>query len=138
MTAKVRGVEKLNRKLAALPKVAKDEIRKALAKSADEIAAMARRLVPVDSGALRESIGWTYGRAPKGSLVLARGGVEGLTVTVFAGNDKEFYARWVEFGTVNMRAQPYFFPSYRANRRRARSRISRGVTAAAKKVAGGG
>lgn len=135
MTAKVLRRAELNRKFAALPQIAKDEIRKALARSAGEIAAFARSLVPVDSGALRDSIGWTYGAAPKGSMTLASAAVGELTVTVFAGNSEAYYARWVEFGTQKMTAQPYFFPAYRALRKRARSRVSRATTAAAKKVA---
>lgn len=138
MTAKILRVAELNRKLARLPQIAKDEIRAALAKSADEIVRLAKSLVPVNTGALRDSIGWTWGRAPKGSLAIAEANVGGLTLTVFAGNDEAFWARWVEFGTVKMAKQPYFFVSYRAQRKSTRSRVSRAITKAAKKVAANG
>ncbi len=130
--------QELDRKLAALPKMAKQQIRAALAKSAEEIAGLAKRLVPVDRGDLRDSIGWTFGRTPKGSIAIAQAfASDEIRVTVFAGNEKAFYARWVEFGTVKMRAHPYFFVSYRALRKRSRSRVTRSVNQAAKDVARG-
>lgn len=133
----VQNRERLLRKLSALPKAVKDEIRKALSKSADEMVALAKSLVPVDRGALRDSIGWTYGAAPRGSIQLASASIGELTVTIYAGNDEAYYARWVEFGTVKMSAQPYFFPSFRALRKRARSRIARQTNKAMKQVANG-
>lgn len=135
MSVKIKGRSSLQRKLAALPQVAKDEIRKALAQSAREITDLAESLVPKDSGKLAGSIGWTWGDAPKGSMVLAQGSAGELTVTVYAGDDEAFYARWVEFGQQKMAAQPFFFVSYRALRKRAKSRIKRAQTKAAKKVA---
>lgn len=135
MSAKVKGLDRLQRKLVRLPQVARDEIRNALAQSAREIADLAESLVPQDTGKLAGSIGWTWGDAPKGSMTLARGQAGGLTVTVYAGDDDAFYARWVEFGTQKMAAQPFFFVSYRALRKRASSRIKRAQTRAAKKVA---
>ena len=61
---KVEGVAALRAKLRALPREYKAEIRVALAQSAEQVAAMTRRLAPVESGALRASIGWTFGTAP--------------------------------------------------------------------------
>lgn len=133
--AKITRVERLQRKLQALPRIARQEIEKAMEKSAAEMVTLARSLVPVDSGDLRQSIGWTWGEAPKGSIRLGTVGGGAATITIFAGNSEAFYARWVEFGTQKMRAQPYFFPAYRALRKRAKSRIRRAGTKAAKKVA---
>lgn len=163
----VRGLSKLQQKLRALPDEVKSQISKAMESSAQDIVDMARNLVPVDELTLYESIGWTWGDPPKGSLVLGRSSRrpgDGLKITIFAGNDEAFYARWVEFGTQphnvasgggtvagkkslagggglghpGARAQPFFFVSYRANRRRILSRISRATNAAAKKQAGRG
>lgn len=137
--AKVIGLPKLRKKLEALVAVGRDEIRRAMETSADEIVALAKNLVPVDKGDLKDSIGWTWGRAPKGAMTL--GTVQtnevdsGFTITIFAGNSEAYYARWVEFGTQKMAAQPYFYPSYRALRRRSKSRVTRAVTKAIKKVA---
>lgn len=137
--AKIIGVAKLRRKLEALVAVGRDEIKRAMETSADEIVALAKNLVPVDKGNLKDSIGWTWGKAPKGAMTL--GTVQtnevdsGFTITIFAGNSEAYYARWVEFGTQKMAAQPYFYPSYRALRRRSKSRVTRAVTKAIKKVA---
>lgn len=138
---KVLGLESLRRKLKLIPQEAKAEIRKALEASADEIVKMAKSLAPVDSGDLQMSVSWTWGEAPKGSMLLGRvvgpNDKNDLTITIYAGGSEAFYARWIEFGTEKMKAQPFFLPSYRANRKRARARITRGVTKAAKKVAAG-
>jgi HK97 gp10 family phage protein len=132
---KIQGADRLKRKLRVLPKIAREEIRKALAQGAEEIADLARRLVPVDEGDLRASIGWTFGRPPKGSRILGQAKGNGIAATIYAGSSEAFYSRWVEFGTVKMRARPYFYPAYRLGRKRAKSRISRAMTKAAKRVA---
>lgn len=147
--AKIMGVKKLRKKLDALVRVGEAEIRKAMEASADEIVALAKSLAPVlkepdarrRAGELRDSIGWTWGRAPKGAMTLGKvesSPVEsGFTITIYAGNSEAFYARWVEFGTQEMAAQPFFYPSYRALRKRARGRVSRAINKAARKVAAG-
>lgn len=135
----ILGRARLQKKLNALPVFAKQEIRAEMEKQADIIVALAKSLVPVASGALRESIGWTWGRAPKGSIVLQTAQALGseLSLTIFAGNDEAFYARWVEFGTVNQPAQPYFYVSYRASRRGAKNAIRRATRKAARRAAAG-
>lgn len=163
----IKGLSKLQQKLSALPDAVKEEISKAMEQGAQEIVDFARRLVPVDEMTLYESIGWTWGEPPEGALVLARSKRrqgDGLRITVYAGGGEAFYARWVEFGTAphnvargggtvagrrslasggglghpGARAQPFFFPAYRASRRRIRSRISRATNAAARKQAARG
>ena len=137
--AKVIGLPKLKKKLEALVAVGRDEIRRAMETSADEIVALAKNLVPVDKGDLKDSIGWTWGKAPKGAMTLGKVQSDGVdsefTITIYAGNSEAYYSRWVEFGTQKMAAQPYFYPSYRALRRRSKSRVTRAVTKAIKKVA---
>lgn len=136
--AKVIGQERLRKKLHELVNVGKAEIKKAMETSADEIVSLAKGLVPADTGSLRDSIGWTWGKAPKGVLTLGKVKSDavdsGFTITIYAGNSEAFYARWVEFGTQNMTARPYFYPSYRALRRRAKGRVTRAVNKAFKKV----
>lgn len=163
----VKGLSRLQRKLVRLRESTKEEIAKALEKGAEEIADLARSLVPIDEMVLYDSIGWTWGEPPKGSITLARSRsrADGLKISVYAGNDEAYYARWVEFGTAphgvakdagkaagrrltrlgigglqhpGAAAQPFFYPAYRAVRRRVRSRITRATNSAAKKVAGRG
>lgn len=139
---KIQNLDRFKRKLAAMPGAAREEIREAIGKSADEVVDLMRRMVPVDKGDLRDSIGWTWGAPPKGSTVLATSsrsavGDAGLVATIFAGGGEAFYAHFVEFGTVHMGRQPFFYPSFRLGKKRAQSRIARATTKAAKKVAVG-
>lgn len=152
MAKVVQGREALLAKLKAMAPEAKSAIKQALAESADEITDMQRRLVPARTGALRDSIGSTFGTyKPENSNVRgvsasSEGGDPDLTVTIHAGNAKAWYAAFVEFGTAphdigaghhpGAAARPYFFPAYRALKRRVKSRITRATTRAAKKVAG--
>ena len=151
MTTRIFGLKKLNKKLKKLPEAAERAVRKAMEQGANEIVAMMKSLVPVRTGALRDSIGWTWGAAPSGSLSLAtvKSADGKLTLTIFAS---DFKARWVEFGTAShiaggifegaeipaIPASPYFFVSYRALRKRTKSRITRAINKSAKQVAAGG
>ena len=141
MATKIQGLDRLRRKLRQMPEVVKEQIRQEMEKSADEIVRMAQGLVPVDSGALRDSINWTWGDPPKGSMVLAAAKEGDLRITIYAGTrDKKlgkgdaFYVRFVEFVTQKMAARPFFFPAYRANKKRAAGRIRRTISKAVKQV----
>ncbi|MDR5008299.1 HK97 gp10 family phage protein [Agrobacterium fabacearum] len=150
----ILGLAKLNRKLAKLPAAAEKRIKEAMGQGADEIVALMKSLVAVDSGELRDSIGWTWGDAPKYSQKIAtvKSADGKLVITIFAGNSKVRYAHLVEFATKahenagqfagtqhpGTKAQPFFFVSYRALRRRTKSRITRAINKSAKEVASGG
>lgn len=141
MAITIKGRARLERKLAALPKVAKEHIREELGKAADEIVGMMERLAPADTGALRASIGWTWGRAPAGSVIV--GQVKSalgsqLTLTIYAGSKAAYYARFIEFGTVKMPAQAFFYPSWRASKKSARRKVRKAVRDSARQVAAGG
>jgi len=144
MARGVQGLEKLRAKLRALPDEVRKEMRAAMTTGAEELVSMQKRLAPVDSGDLRDSIGYSFGeyRAANSNVrgvgVGSRVGDPDLSVTVHAGDAKAYYAAFLEFGTVNMAAHPFFFPAYRALRKRIRSRISRASSNAAKKIAKGG
>ena len=101
----------------------------------------------------------TFGAVGRGK------GDPGLTAIITAGNTRVRYAHLVEFGAKPHRiaprspegslviegrvlapgeavqhtgaaAQPFFYPAFRANKRRVKSRITRAITKAAKKAAG--
>jgi HK97 gp10 family phage protein len=125
-----------------MPKIAREEIHGALKLSAEEMTSTAKSFAPVDSGDLRNSIGYTFGEyKPENSNVRGVTGGGGklndpdLTVSVHAGDAKAYYAAFVEFGTVDTPAQKFFFPAYRLVKKRVKSRISRATSKAAKKVA---
>ncbi len=150
----IRGLDKLNRKLKQLPAAAEKRIKEAMGQGADEIVALMKSLVAVDSGDLRDSIGWTWGDAPKYSQKIAsvKSSDGKLVITIYAGNSKVRYAHLVEFSTrahenagqfsgtmhPGTKAQPFFFVSYRALRRRTKSRITRAINKSAKEVAANG
>jgi hypothetical protein len=147
----VEGLGKLLRKMELIPKRAIKAAEQSLEQSADQIVAMMRRLVPKDQGALARSIGWTWGEAPKGSLVLGAvasgGGNErayaSLKITIYAGDATtivknshggEFQNALIqEFGTKAMPANPYFFPSWRASKSRAKAKLTRDIRRAIEK-----
>ncbi|SDI95823.1 HK97-gp10 family putative phage morphogenesis protein [Salipiger marinus] len=150
MPTKILNLARLDRKLKRLPTATKTRIRAAMEKGADKIVAMMKRLAPSSSdgshgqppGTLRDSIGWTWGQAPKGSFAIATlkgAGVGGdLTLTIYAGSTIAFYARWLEFGTTKMPASPYFYVSWRAYRKEVRREVRKAVRDAARATAQGG
>ena len=125
----VEGLDRMKRRFnRTIPDAVRKATRDAMEKGAGEIVAMAKNLAPVDSGDLRDSIGWTWGAAPKGSITLSKASTEGgETITIYAGNSEAFYARWVEFGHQNAAPYPFFFPSYRTLKRRVKGRITRAM-----------
>lgn len=132
----VEGLDRLKRKLTkTIPQAVVDATVKAMEAGADEVVGMMRRLAPKDTGALAQSINWTWGEAPKGSMVLGKSSPTrgGLVIAIYAGDastmvgEREQFqlARLQEFGTQHMQAHPYFFPSWRTLRKRVRSRVTR-------------
>lgn len=107
----VKGLDRLRRQIAALPKAQIAAARAGLEQGAQEMANAIARAAPAKTGDLSASVGWSRaGEAPKTSATQAIRpstserrellGAEGLSVEVFAGNNTAFYARWVEFGTA--------------------------------------
>lgn len=123
-----------------LPQDVKREVKAAMEAGAKEVTEMQRRLVPVDSGDLRDSIGYTFGDYKAANYrvrgVSASTGKGDLSLTIHAGDEKAWYAALVEFGTVNAAAHPYFWPGWRATVKRVKSRISRAFSKALKKHGG--
>ena len=138
----VDGLKSLNRKLTrTIPRRVRERARQALAVWADTTQASMEAFVPERTGALFESIGWVWGdSAPSGSIsvgTLRSGADPDLVITMFAGNDEAFWARWVEFGTQahsigsgehpGTSAQPFFYPAVRLNRKGGRRRLTRAI-----------
>lgn len=116
---------------------------------AQEIVDAMKAAVPVDSGALRASIGWTWGDVPAGTFVIAdirSGKNKGdqyatLRIKIYAGSREAFYARFVEFGTkTGSPAQPFFFAAYKqfGGKAEFRKRIRNAVKARIKQEFGNG
>ncbi len=151
---KIQNRARFKRRLAALPSAVKAEIQAALVMGGEEIADLARTFAPKKSGALARSIGSTLGAYVTDNAnvrgVQATGGGHDLSVTIHAGDAEAYYAAFVEFGTAphpnggkfkgtanpGAIAHPFFFPAYRLGKRRAKARVTRAITKAARKVAG--
>lgn len=159
------GLDRLHKKLKKLPPAAEKRIKEAMEQGANEIVALMKSLVAVSKtgsrgnppGTLRDSIGWTWGDAPAYAQVLAtmKGaggrGAGKLKITIYVGGKGARYAHLVEFGAPahiaggmfegahhpGAPAQPFFYVSWRALRRRTKSRITRAITKSAKEVAAG-
>jgi len=138
----VTGLDALHRRFAAVPDKIVAAVADQLEKEAAKVVSDMKNISPMLTGALRDSIGWTWGDAPKGSMTIGtvRGReYEKIAITIYAGTrDKSlgsadaFYARFQEFGTVKMAANPFFFPAWRANKSRVRGNIKRAVSRAIK------
>lgn len=135
MASKMQGLEALTRKLAAIPKATRSEIRKVLEQSADEMVSLAKGLVPKDTGVLASTIEKGPGRHDLS--VQVRAGGEATTVPARDGQGEYDYSRGIEFGNSNTPESPFFWNSYRAVKKRAKGRASRAVRKAAKSATGG-
>jgi HK97 gp10 family phage protein len=142
------GLSKLQKRLAAIPAEVRLAVQPALIAAANQIAADAKRMVPVEHGDLQDSIEVT----PGGSSTPSHSQPGGVTnvpenaVAVTAGNSKVRYGHLVEWGTAphvnggefagtqnpGTPARPFFFPAYRLNRKRAVARVRRAIGRAVK------
>jgi hypothetical protein len=126
---RVTGGAKLTRQLRALPRKQRAHIVKALNKSADEGVRVARTLVPVDSGELKDGIHKKSQDA-------------GMTVSVEAApatKEAQIKAKAVEFGRTkgNRGAtdpRPYLRRTQAYLAKRVKGRIKRAIKKAAKEV----
>lgn len=144
-----KGRDRLKRKLQALPDIVVLAVRQGLAEAAREVTEMMKRLVAVADGDLRDSIQWRYGDVEREKYAQGSRATGRLAVRVTAGNSRVRYAHLVEFGAAahtaggifagarhpGAPAQPFFYPSYRASKRKAVSRIRRSMKLAAKRAA---
>ena len=129
---------RLQARLAKVPDIARAAAANAMEEGAAELVAEMKRLAPVQSGALRDSIGWTWGDVPAGSFTIAdiRSGNNAgeqyatLRIKIYAGSREAYYARWQEFGTKNQPAQPFFHVTWRKEKAKFRNRIRAAVRAA--------
>lgn len=136
------------RKIAQIAPEIIEETRKGLAAAAGEIVDMQRRLVAKKTGKLARSIRWQFGDVKRVAYSQGTKGGGRLTVRISAGDSSVRYAHLVEFGAAphtaggifdgsehpGAPAQPFFYPAYRAKRKRAKSRIVAAMKRGAKKA----
>lgn len=132
----VEGLSAFNRRFSAIPVKVRAAVQAAMETGADELVQAMRTQNPLPG---EIEIDWTWGQAPKGSVTVdSMDSGRGLAITIYARakSGAGFSAWWFERGTDErhhksgkstgrITAQPFFFPVYRALRRRVRSRITR-------------
>ncbi len=134
---KVKGMASLERRMAAIPKALRANVRYAMEDQADKVTEDMWQLAPYRSGVLSSSIGWTWGDAPAGSMSIGKVGKKEygtMRITIHAGGGDAFYARFHEFGTKDMPAHPFFYPVWRARRKRVKSAIARAINKTIKEM----
>lgn len=129
------GIGRLKKRLAAIPAQVKEAVGPSLIKQGEMIAGTMRSLAPVDTGELRDSIAVTPPDSstppystPGGSFVVPE-----TSVAVTAGGKDARHAHLVEYGTVKMNAQPFFWPALRLTRKKAQRNLKSAVGRAVKK-----
>ena len=129
----VQGLDKLRSRWLAIPQKVKDAVATEMEQIAQDLVDDMYTMAPHLTGDLAGSIGWTWGEAPKGTMVIgkvAKREYGTLQITIYAGGGDAFYARFQEFGTRKMAANPFFFPVYRARRNSTKTRIGRAMNKA--------
>ncbi|MFY0619322.1 HK97-gp10 family putative phage morphogenesis protein [Shimia sp.] len=129
----VDGLARFQKRWRAIPRNARINVRAAMEDAATDIVEEMWSRAPQHEGVLAMSIGWTWGVPPKGAMTIGTVGgspKEGLRITIFAGGGDAFYAWFQEFGTLEMPANPFFFPVWRARRKNVKSRLSRAMSKA--------
>ncbi|PBB85732.1 HK97 gp10 family phage protein [Mesorhizobium sp. WSM3876] len=115
----------LEAKLERMSKPSKTEIRGAVQKGADRIATLARSLVPVDEGDLKQSIRTEQGRHELAVDVKAGGKLTLRPVRAGITEPEYDYAAKVEY------EKPFFYSSYRALKTSVQRDISKAIKTAA-------
>ena len=117
----VQGLAEFNRRWTAIPRLVRQAAIETLEANAEELVSSMRPLLP-----------------------LADTSDRGLLITVYARAD-DFNPAWFEFGTAprftkagkysgQIIASPFFWPTYRAKKKRLKSRMTRSITKAIKKA----
>lgn len=121
----IQNQQRLRAKARALRTKVAASVTPAVIQAAELIINTQKRLVPVDDGDLRDSIGWEQDVKSENATRLL----------IVAGGQKAPHARIIEFGRQNAPAFPYFFPGYRIERKRAKAIISKAVRNAVRSAA---
>lgn len=134
MSRRLKGSIALEKRLTAIPDEVLVQLRPALMKGAEEIADNMRALVAIDEGDLEASIAVTGPGETTPAYAVGGGTVTAAQnqALVTVGNPEVRTGHMVEFGTVDMDAQPFMRPGFRIAKPRVMRRIARAVGKAIK------
>lgn len=116
-------VARARRRLQAVRKAAAPALQAEFEAEAEKLNNEQRRLVPKDERKAEKSIG--YKPLPAGRI----------GVKVVAGDDTAYHVPFIEFSTVKMAAQPFFFPPYRLGKKPRNRRLGRALGKAVREAA---
>lgn len=103
----VQGAKEIERKLKSLePKLARKIVRQSLRKAAKPILKKAKENCPVATGELKKNLKVRALKKRKHSYAVQAGTSKGW----YKGD--QFYAGFIEFGTVNMEPKPFMRPAF--------------------------
>lgn len=142
------------KRIQAIKKLSHQVLRDTIEASASDLVGAQRNLSPVDEGDLKQSIVYTMGdqNPPKYAAFKDKQnhqkGDPSLAAIITAGNTNVRYAHLVEFGTAphlnggvfagaqhpGTSPQPFFFPPYRARKKKIKNGVARAVNKAIKKA----
>ena len=143
MATRFLGREKLRRRLTKLPQTVKDQIKRDFEVSAADLVKAMKATVAVDSGDLKATIQWNWATGKRPKYAQGSRATSDLSVLITAGGQVAGrdvrYAHIVEFGSAphvqggqfpgtmhpGLPARPFFFPVYRARRRKMRNQRRR-------------
>lgn len=123
----------LQRWLGDLPFKVRREMATAIKREADGLAEKIKAAAPIKTGKLRDSVRVRRKRNDTELEVTAGGDDTAGEVRSGSGVNYD-YARAVEFGTVKMPAQPFFYATFRENRDQIRENINAAIEEAIRKA----
>ena len=126
------ALDRLLKRLEAIPKEVRDAVKPALIKSGNELVDRMKALAPEDTGKLKASLHATLPgeTTPAYSQPGGSRKAKENEVLVTVGDEKVRYSHLVEYGAAKTHAQPYFWPAYRLTKKRIKTRIKRAITKA--------
>lgn len=129
------------RKFQAMPQAVQDEIGRAVPKAAEDLVGMMKRLVPKDKGTLSNSIHYELVEPFKAQVIAGgtpetKRGVFDESLLVEYGTKEHIAGGMFKGATIPAEpARPYFWPSWRAEKKRIKGLFSRAITNGIKKAA---
>lgn len=120
-----KSVERFRRLTEDLRKEVHDAAVKELNEQAGQLANLIESVAPKFEGKLAHSVRVVPGKKDTQVRIVAGGK---LTIRPSVSSKPFDYARADEFGTVNMPAQPFFFPTYRLRKKKIISAMKRKIT----------
>lgn len=104
-------IRKTGFNFAALSKNMRENISGVLNEGAESAVSLAKQLSPVDTGFMRDNISQTEQASPANLKAVMESEAD--------------YSAFVEYGTVNMEAQPFFTPAFESARRQVNNSLLR-------------